>query len=459
MSARLARITVCGPRRRIDLALPGHLPVAELLPDLLRHCGDGLADDGEQHGGWVLRRSDGDPVAAGQPLHQQGIRDGDLLHLVPGRMYWPEPEYDDVVEVVADTVRRRSGDWSSSATRRYALATTGVWLAVGLLVLLTAGTPRLATTALLTSAVLAVVAVLAARAWRDPVTGVVLGCWSLPYAFAGGALSVSDAGPSAAGPGWLSTAGLLAGSVSLLLTAFLVAVGVAAGLSMFAAAGTVGLLSGVVAVAAMTVTDAAGAAAVLLAIVVCGIGLLPRLAIRLAPVPVPVATSPAAVSADPSRVTFHVARAERLLTGMLGGYAVLTAGAAAVLVLDPGIADQALVGVAAVALPLRSRAFAAARHQLPLRLAGLAAAVLLVAVGLPAGGLLPPAGTGPPVLVPLLGLIALSTVAVGVRHAARAPSPYLGRAADLLETGVVVATIPTACAVLGLYRWATGLLG
>src|SRR5262245_38651950 len=44
----LARVTVATALRRLDVALPEHLPVAELLPELLRHAGEGLADDGER---------------------------------------------------------------------------------------------------------------------------------------------------------------------------------------------------------------------------------------------------------------------------------------------------------------------------------------------------------------------------------------------------------------------------
>src|SRR5256714_14924149 len=55
----LARVTVHTPQRRLDVALPEHTPLAELLPDLLRHAGEGLPDAGQAHGGWVLRRGGG----------------------------------------------------------------------------------------------------------------------------------------------------------------------------------------------------------------------------------------------------------------------------------------------------------------------------------------------------------------------------------------------------------------
>src|SRR5512138_1155770 len=126
MSVGLARVTISAPSRRVDVALPEQVPLAELLPEVLRHAGDGLADDGEQHGGWLLRRSDGSVLVGGQALAAQGIRDGEVLHLVPARTEWPEFEYDDVVEAVADAARRQGGAWSPGATRVAALVGAGV---------------------------------------------------------------------------------------------------------------------------------------------------------------------------------------------------------------------------------------------------------------------------------------------------------------------------------------------
>src|SRR5690349_24953239 len=83
MSVGLARVTISAPSRRVDVALPEHVPLAELLPEVLRHAGEGLADDGEKHGGWVLRRTDGVALATSQGLYPQGVRDGEVLHLVP----------------------------------------------------------------------------------------------------------------------------------------------------------------------------------------------------------------------------------------------------------------------------------------------------------------------------------------------------------------------------------------
>src|SRR5689334_14628733 len=64
----LARVTVTAPKRRIDVALPDGVLIAELLPHLLRHAGEELADEGEGHGGWALRRSTGGALEPNRSL-------------------------------------------------------------------------------------------------------------------------------------------------------------------------------------------------------------------------------------------------------------------------------------------------------------------------------------------------------------------------------------------------------
>src|SRR5437763_17203211 len=100
------RVPVHAPERRLDVALPEHTPLAELLPELLRHAGEGLPDAGQAHGGWVLRRADGVALSVGTTLVQQGVRDGEVLYLAPARTGWPELEYDDVADAIATGARR-----------------------------------------------------------------------------------------------------------------------------------------------------------------------------------------------------------------------------------------------------------------------------------------------------------------------------------------------------------------
>lgn len=476
MSTGLARVTISAPERRLDVALPEQVSLAELLPEVLRHAGEGLADEGERHGGWLLRRADGAVLSTGQALLPQGVRDGDVLHLVPARAQWPELEYDDVVEAIADGARRRGSAWSGSATRAAALVGAGVALAAGLFAVLAGGVdwPAGAYASLGIAVLLALAGVVASRAYGDAPAGTALGGFAMPYAFAGGALLVASGDPVGVfGPiRWLGAPELLAGSVALLLMAVLGLIGVAAGLRLYAAGVAVGLLGAVTALAGLFLS-AAGAAAILLTVLVCAIGTLPLLAIRFGKLPMPPITLPTgdqlAVGvdggpADPlaaarerperRRVFAAVARTEELLTGMLIGHAVLAAGAAAVLVAVGGFSGRILVAVSAAALLLRSRLFVTVRQRVPLVAAGLASlAVLGVALSARAG-------ENALLLLAVGGLVvALVTVVAAATYSRRPPTPYLGRAADIIDTLMVVSVVPVACAVLGLYARARGLLG
>jgi type VII secretion integral membrane protein EccD len=460
MTAGLARVTISTPRRRLDVALPEQVPVAELLPEVLRHAGDGLADDGERHGGWVLRRADGAALSAGQALSPQGVRDGELLFLLPARVRWAEPAYDDVVEAIADGARRRGASWSPGATRVAGLAAAGVPLALGLAAAVDATAPWHAVPAA-AAALLLVAGVVAARARRDGMAGAALGGYALPHAFTAGALLAGPARPAQA----------LAGSAALLVASLVAAAGVAAHLRVFVAGGMAGLLGGLSALAALGGLTPHGAAAVLLAVLACAVGALPLLAIRLGRLPLPPVTPPpgddgtarhpdpaggvarhpdpaggAARRTDPAGVDAAAGRTEEILTGLLIGLAVLAVAASVVLAATGGTAGRLLVGVAAAGLLMRARLFAAVHHRVPLIVAGLGGAVAVGAALLATGG--------QPVLLTFAAggtLAALATVAAGVAYAHRPPSPYLGRAADVLDTALVVCVVPVACAVLDLY--------
>jgi len=469
MSIGLARVTISAPQRRVDVALPEHVPLAELLPEVLRHAGEGLADDGEKHGGWVLRRTDGVALVTAQGLYPQGVRDGAVLHLVPAHDEWPELEYDDVVEAIAEGARRRGSAWTPASTRTAALVGAGVLLAIGLLAVLVAGPGwnGAGFAGLGLAVLLALAGATASRAYGDARAGAALGAYAMPFAFAGGAVLVgTDDRVGVVGllP-WLGGSELLAGSVALVLIAALGGVGAAAGQRLFTAGAVVGLFGASTALVGM-VTTAAGAAAVLLSVLVCGIGALPLLAIRFGKMPTPPVTLPTGAEAAegftgvsaasaldaarerPDRATVFaaVARTEELLAGMLLGHAVLAVAAFAVLSVAGTLSARILMAVSAAALLLRSRLFVTLRQRVPLVVGGLA--------GIAALGVDLLRGANATVLLGVVGaalVLALITVVAGATYSRKPPSPYLGRAADLLDTLVVVSVIPVACAVVGLY--------
>ena len=65
--ADMCRITVVGPQKRVDLALPGYIPFAELFPAVARYAGLDRAAAGEAAGaagccsGWARPPSPSTP--------------------------------------------------------------------------------------------------------------------------------------------------------------------------------------------------------------------------------------------------------------------------------------------------------------------------------------------------------------------------------------------------------------
>ncbi|GAA4246828.1 type VII secretion integral membrane protein EccD [Dactylosporangium darangshiense] len=471
-AAGLARITINAPKRRVDVAVPDAVPLAELLPELLQHAGNGLADDGERHGGWLLRRSDGTTLSAAAGLAGQGVHDGAVLHLVPARAGWPELEYDDVVEAIAAGARRQGLPWSPAATRATALSIAGAGFAVALLAIVRADMP-LAAAAVAAGLVLAGIA--ASRAYGDAVVGSALAAFGLPFAAAGGWL----AAPQPATPAGRS----LLCAVALLLVSLVAAVGVAHLVRIFVAGMTVGMIGALGGLLA-TVTRPAAAAAIVLAVLAAGVAGLPLLAIRLGKLPMPVVALPgdlalggrgpsgavvprgdlasggrgpggafappgdlasggrgSAGSVERARIFAAVARTDEMLTGMLLGLAIAGTAASVVLARSGDVSGGVLVAVAGTALLLRARTFLTVRQRLPLIVTGAVGFALVALFARVDAGIIAAA-------VPLAALI---VAVAGARAAVRPASPYVGRAADLLDTLCVVAVIPLACAVVGLY--------
>jgi hypothetical protein len=72
-------VTVAGPQRRADLALPAEAAVGELIADLVALC----VDPAQQRppARWALAPIGGAPFPPGQPLEALGILDGSVLEL------------------------------------------------------------------------------------------------------------------------------------------------------------------------------------------------------------------------------------------------------------------------------------------------------------------------------------------------------------------------------------------
>ena len=455
--AGLARATVAAPRRRIDLALPEDVPVAEILPGLLAHAGEELADEGVGHGGWMLRRPDGTPLGHTRTLSSHRVRDGEVLHLVPRRVEWPELDYDDLVDAIATGSRRRAARWSRRHTRQAGLAVGCAAVLLALAAVAGSGPDwgPAARWLLGQAALLLVAGIVLSRVAGDSGAGAVVGLLALPYAVAGGALAQAGDRPLTA----LEAPQVLLAAALLLCAGLVGYAAIADATWLFAGGICVGLLGVVGALLSGTWhLPAYQVAAVLVGLLLPFSPAFPSLAIRLGRVPLPaLPTSTADLVRDepqPPRPAVYtaVARADALLTGMLLGAAVVSAAGLVLLVRSDSAAGRLLALVATVGFLLRSRLYPIIRQRVPLLLAGLTGlTALLLGLGLARpGGQLTAAGSG---LLALGG----AAIACGLVYSRRAPSPYLGRSAEIFELLVILSVLPLACSVLGLYGRLRGL--
>ena len=125
----LVRVTVASGSRRVDLVLPGAVPVAELLPELARSVG--LLDAATVYGGYRIVTAEGRALAADAGLVMQGVEDGGLLTVAAGVDDAPPRVYDDVVEAMTDVVEHDLKPWEPASGRRTALVAAGMLMALG----------------------------------------------------------------------------------------------------------------------------------------------------------------------------------------------------------------------------------------------------------------------------------------------------------------------------------------
>ncbi len=440
----LVRVTVVGDERRIDLAVPGAVPVAELLPELAR--GVGVLDPRAVHAGYRLLTSDGRALAADAGLTFQGVEDGGVLTVAAGIDDEPPRVYDDIVEAMADMVEQDLRPWEPAAGRRTALVSAAALLALGGLAL---GLQRVDLVAAAAAAVVSVLLVTSSlvlsRVRGEHEVAVVLAWMAVLYAAVAGYTGTPDAellGVSAAAGG---AAALVVGALGL--------VGLAerrhAMLPSVVVGAVVAACGGVVAATDLSVRPVGTVA---LVVVVLTGSLVPWLALGATRTNVPQAHSHADLTADPVVVDPAQVRADVRLghdlllavTASVGLLLVLSAPLAVGL----GVTGALVAVVAAAILLLRTRQYRSGSEVLAgmaAGLGGLASTVVSVIVLQPGWR---PALT---LVLALAGavLLVLTLVPGG-------PSVRRGRIGDITEGVALVALLPLLVAAVGVVEAVRG---
>lgn len=460
VGAGLCRVTIIAPRSRVDVALPVDVPLAELLPTLLRHAGQDLPDAGLLHGGWGLQRLGEQPFDMSKSASALTVRDGEILYLRPRQSQLPELAFDDVVDAIATASKDRSNRWQDQTTRRFSLSLAVIGLVLSDLVLISAGPDWLAPCVVAGGvAVLLVVAgAVLSRALGQAKAGTVLGYAALPFAFTCGLTALGgDKGLLAFG-----AANVAIAAAALMVVAVLGAFTIADSVPGLIGAAMAGLLATIAAVVDLTTgLTGPGTAALTVAFVLAVTPMIPMLAFRMADLPLPFIPMNAD---DLRRDTYDVPGpavlrktlvADRFVTGMAGGSAGLIIACQLLLFTEPFGTAPWLIAVVSTALLLRARLFFGRVQRIWLLAAGCAGfALLAVQIALHHD-------QGPKLLAVALPLIVLAgiVVAVGVNLPGKRPSPFWGRMSDIFEGLLVVSVVPLALAVLGLYGYVRGLSG
>lgn len=438
----LVRVTVASGSRRVDLVLPGAVPVAELLPELARTVG--LLDATTVHGGYRAVTQDGRTLAGDAGLTMQGVEDGSVLTVAAG-VDDPAPRvYDDVVEAMTDVVERDLRPWQPATGRRTALVAAGLLMALGAVSLLVEGGVLAGVAAAVVAVVLVGGAVVLARAQDEPQAALAVAWMAVGYAAVGGLVLVADGSAQSS----LIGAGLGAGSAGLLAL-----LGLGEGRTLVVPAvvtGAVLLATGLVGLVAPF--DPAVVLTVALALVVLAGSVFPWLALGATRTSVDQLYSLDDVTAepsdvDPARVGADARLAHDILvaiTATVGLLLVLVAPLAVSL----GLAGTLLAVVCCGVLMLRTRQYRTG----PTVLVGLVSGVAgLVSVAVAALWLHPVWRPVAAVVLAAAGALLLAATLVP-----GTPSVRRGRAADVAESVCLLALLPLLLVATGVFAAISG---
>jgi type VII secretion integral membrane protein EccD len=207
--------------------------------------------------------------------------------------------------------------------------------------------------------------------------------------------------------------------------------------------------------------EPAGVAASAVVVVLAFSALIPSLSFRFARVPLPPIPTSAedlrseATVIDGKSLLRRAGAADRFATGLVAGIALVAAGALLFLAFTPGKAAPIMAAVVCLSLLLRARIFRGRSQRSWMLVVGLGGLALLD-VGLSLRGT--PAQTLTLVL-PLVLAAAAIALTMAMWLPAHRPTPFWGRAGDIIDMIAIIALVPLALAVLHVYGKVRGLSG
>ncbi|WP_436942708.1 type VII secretion integral membrane protein EccD [Streptomyces sp. SudanB66_2053] len=458
--AHLCRISVRAPAKSIDLAVPGDVPVADLLPALLDYAGEEAQEAGLEHGGWILQRLGGAAVDEESTLDAAGVRDGDTLYLRPRAEALPEPHFDDLVDGIATNMNRRPFAWTPTVGRRVLIGLSVTALAVGAVLLALPGLSLWLRTAVLFAGGLLMLAgaASASRAVGDAGAGAALGVMATAYwTHAGWVLpgGGSDGDQMAHALG----ARLLAASASAAGGAVLTLAVVAAFTPLFLAIASIavgGAFSALLIILFDLTVQQAAAVSVLLTVLFGAF--VPSLSFRLSGMrtpPLPTNAQQLQEGIDPHRsdeVAARTVAADVWMTALFASTGLLCIAFLAALVQPFGWPGGCMAGALSLLLLLHGRGMGSTWQRLALLVPGvLGVAALTVSAGL---------AVSARALLALL--VALFAVAAACAIASwtvpgRRLVPYWGRIGELLHSAAAISLLPLALWNLGVFGWLRSL--
>lgn len=457
----LVRVTVASGSRRVDLVLPGAVPLAELVPELARSVG--LLDPMTVHGGYRVLTAEGRLLGTDAGLVGQGVEDGALLTVTAG-VDDPAPRvYDDVVEAMTDVVEQDLRPWSPASGRRTALGAAGLLMALGAAALLVQDDTLLAGSAAgVVATVLVAGAVVLSRTQAEPEAAVAVAWASTAYAAVAGLLLALDPGYSGlsgllgvpGGPGVLAGAPVAAAGLGAVLAGLVALLGLGEGRALVLPPVVVGAAFGVV---GLVLQVAAGAdvgvllSTVLVLVVLMG-SLFPWLALGMTGARVEQVYSTADITADPGEIDpEQVGREARLaheillaITATVGLLLVLVAPVAVAL----GLAGTLLALVCCGVVMLRTRQYRTGSEVLVGLVSGIAG---LASIAVALLWLQPQWRPTTALVLAVAGAVLLAVTLLPGEASVRR-----GRLGDVAESVCLLALVPLALVATGVFSAIAG---